>query len=318
MKALTSVVWLLCLLLALPAQSQSKKNDHPSRLLLRDEGLSQMSYVELKNPSANWYQPVPKGRDLQLIGNNLFLIGTESGYEEREIKTGRKVFELTSFPGTIAARRLRNGNTLLVGLNWQEKKGIVLLEINKEGSIQHTINYPQYNYVRLARETTSNTYVITSDTLVFEGDKSGAVKWQGNIKFEKRPHAWQGIRLSNGNTVVASGYGGSIQVFSSDGSLIKTISGPEDVKPNFFAGLQILRNGNFLAANWQGHGPGNGDKGNQLLEYSPDGKLAWSWKQDASKYSSIQGVIALDGLNLKLLHVEGANGWLVPVKEKAR
>lgn len=293
------------------------KNDYASRqLLLRDEGLSQMSYVDFKNPSTNWYLPVPKGRDLQLIGNNLFLIGTETGFEEREIKTGKKVFEMTSFPGTIAARRLRNGNTLLIGLNWQEKKGIVLLEVNKEGTVQHPINYPQYNYVRLARETMSNTYVITSDTIVFEGDKSGAIKWEAKIKSEKRPHAWQPVRLSNGNTVVSTGYGGNIQIFSADGSLIKTITGPDDVKPDFYAGLQILKSGNFLVTNWQGHGPGHGDSGTQLLEYNPEGKLVWSWKQDASKYSSIQGVIALDGLNLKLLHVEGADGKLVPVKAK--
>jgi len=294
-----------------------KKNDYASRkLLLRDEGLSQISYVDLKNPADNWILPVPKGRDLQLIGNNLFLFGTETGFEEREIKTGKKVFELTSFPGTISVRRLRNGNTLLIGLNWENKKGIVLLEVNKEGKVQQLINYTKYNYVRLVRETMSNTYVITSDTIVFEGDKEGTIKWEARIKSEKQPHSWQPLRLSNGNTVVSNGYGGNIQIFGADGSLIKAITGPEDVKPLFYAGLQILKNGNFLVANWQGHGPGHGDSGTQLLEYNPEGKLVWYWKQDASKYSSIQGVIALDGLDLKFLHVEGADGNLVPVKTK--
>ena len=309
-------IFLCSLVFALSASGQSQTEHRSHQLLLRDEGLSQVSFVDFKNPIANWYLQVPKGRDLQLIGNNLFLIGTESGFEEREIKTGKKVFELTSFPGTIAARRLRNGNTLITGLNWQDKKGIVLLEVNKAGTIQHLINYPTYDYVRLARETMTNTYVITSDTVVFEGDKTGAIKWEAKIKSEKRPHAWQPIRLANGNTVVSAGYGGNIQIFSSNGNLVKSITGPDDVKPNFYAGLQILKNGNFLVTNWQGHGPGHGDSGTQLLEYSADGKLVWSWKQDASKYSSLQGVIALDGLNPKFLHIEGADGKLIPIKGK--
>lgn len=44
------------------AQKQEYKN---RRLLLRDEGLTQLSYVDLANPKNNWYLPVPAGRDLQ-------------------------------------------------------------------------------------------------------------------------------------------------------------------------------------------------------------------------------------------------------------
>ncbi len=313
MNFLKNIATLLLLAFSVQGFSQSKSDPSIRRLLLRDEGLSQVSYVDTKNQSANWYQPVPKGRDLQLIGNNLFLMGTESGYEEREIKTGKKVFEMNTFPGTISARRLRNGNTLLVGLNWKQKKGVVLLEINKEGEVQQVINYSDFNYARIARETSSGTYLITSDTIVFEGNSAGNIIWQAKIKSEKRPHAWQALRLSNGNTVVSAGYAGNLQFIASDGSLIKTMSGPDEVKPNFYAGFQILDNGNFLVTNWQGHGSTFGSSGVQLLEYDTNGKLVWSWKQDATKYSSLQGVIALDGLNLKLLHVEGETGKLFPV-----
>jgi hypothetical protein len=273
-----------------------------------------MSYVDMANPKNNWYVPVPAGRDLQLIGNNRFLIGTGTGFEEREIKTGNKVSELTSFKGTITARRLRNGNTMLVGLNWQEKEGIVLVEVNNTGGIVRIINYPQFNYARLIRETAANTFLITADTIAFEGDVSGKIIWRANIAYEKRPHAWQAIRLGNGETVVSTGYGGNLQLFDKTGNPIKSISGPSEVNPDFYAGLQVLNNGNFLVTNWQGHGPGNGEKGTQLLEYNSEGKLIWSWKQDPTKYSSIQGVILLDGLDVKKLHVEDGSGKLSPVK----
>jgi hypothetical protein len=283
------------------------------KVLLRDEGLSQLSYVNFANPEANWHVGVPPGRDIQLVGKSRVLIGTGTGYEEREIPTGKKVFELTSFEGTIAARRLRSGNTLLVGLNWQGREGIVLVEVDAIGNIKQLISYPGFSYVRLVRETVAGTFLVTADDLVFEGKNDGSIIWKASVVGRKSPHAWQALRLSNGRTVVSTGFAANFQVFASDGKLVDSISGPANVKPHFFAGFQILNNGNLVVTNWQGHGPNFGNSGLQLLEYTPAGELAWSWKQDATKFSSLQGVIVLDRLDLNLLHVEDANGKLVPI-----
>ena len=62
-----------------------------------------------------------------------------------------------------------------------------------------------------------------------------------------------------------------------------------------------------MVCNWQGHGASNGGSGTQILEYTPAGKLVWKWQQDATKFSSIQGVIVLDGLDLNVLHIEDKN-----------
>ncbi len=296
------------------SKQQAEVNYNNRRLLLRDEGLSQLSYVDLANTTNNWYVPVPPGRDMQLVGRERVLIGTGTGYEEREIKTGKKIFEVTSFPGTLSARRLKNGNTLLAGVGWHGKKGIGLVEVNKAGTIERIINYPTYNYVRLVRETLSGNFLITTGTTVFEANKEGNIVWNANITGVDKPNAWQALRLANGQTIVSSGYSKNFQVFSSEGSLITTITGPKEVNPNFFAGFQIVGNGNYVVTNWQGHGAKFGTSGTQVLEYSPDGKLVWSWKQDAEKFSSIQGVIVLDGLNTSFLHVENASGILTPVK----
>lgn len=287
------------------------------RLLLRDEGLSQLSYVDLANPAADWYVPVPAGRDIQLTGNGLVLIGTGAGYEEREISSGKKLHELTSYAGTVSARRLRNGNTLLTALNVQGKKGIVLIEVNPSGTTQRIINYPEFNYVRLVRETASGTFLLTSDNIVFEGNDKGEVVWSAKIAATVQPHSWQALRLANGQTVVSAGYSKNFQFFGADGKMVDTIGGPPEVHPNFFAGFQILANGNYVVTNWQGHGAKFGAIGTQVLEFKPDGVLAWSWKQDETKFSSLQGIIVLDGLDLNLLHVEDANGKLAPVKGSA-
>ncbi len=306
---------LISTILFSPVFAQTADNEYNNRsFLLRDEGLSQLSYVSLSEPESNWHQAVPKGRDLQLVGKGRVLIGTESGYEERMISTGEKVSEQTSFPGTIAARKLKNGNILLVGADWQDEKGIVLLEINDNGTIKNRIVYPDYNYARLVRETSENTFIITSNDIVFEGSKDGKILWKANVESERAPHAWQGLRLANGSTILASGYGGSVQQFDLEGNLYRKITGPDEVNPNFYSGMQILSNGNIVIANWQGHGPDRGESGKQLLEYSPDGELVWSWQQDPEQFSSLQGVIVLDGLDTDLLHVEDENGVLNPIE----
>lgn len=310
----TSLFSALFLLLYLTGTAQPSPNRYPSRqLLLRDEGLSKLNYVDLAHPEKNYFITIPAGRDLQLVGQGRVMIGTGKGYEERDIKTGNKVAELTTFDGTIAARRLRNGHLLLVGLNWQGQKGIVLLELDQNQAVQRTINYPDFNYVRLVRETVDGNFLITSNDRVFEGKPDGSIVWQAQLtKQDKAQHAWQAQRLGNGYTLVSGGYSANFQRFDKKGVWVDSISGPPIVNPHFFAGFQILKNGNWVVANWQGHGPDHGASGTQLLEYTPTGKLVWSWKQDPQQQSSIQGVLVLDGLDLNRLHVEDAQGRLVP------
>ena len=302
------------LLLCLPGAAQPSPVSYPARqLLLRDEGLSQLNYVDLAHPEKNYVIAIPAGRDLQLVGQGRVMIGTGKGYEERDIKTGNKVAELTAFDGTIAARRLRNGHVMLVGLNWQGKKGIVLLELDQNNAVQRTINYPDFNYVRLIRETVEGNFLMTANDQVIEGKPDGSVVWQAQLtKQVKAQHAWQAQRLGDGATLVSGGYSANFQRFDKKGVWVDSVGGPPVVNPHFFAGFHVLKNGNWVVANWQGHGAEHGASGTQILEYTPAGKLVWSWKQDPKQQSSIQGVLVLDGLDLSRLHVEDNQGRLVP------
>ena len=293
-----------------PLHAQTNKSYSHHQLLIRDEGISQLAYVNLDDSTKNWYTPIPVGRDVQLVGQGQVLVGTGNGFEEHDLVTGTKTKEITAFPGTVAARRLRNGNTLLCGVNLQGKQGIVLLETDGEGQVKNTIVVPGYDYVRLVRETANGNLLVTANNVLFETDRQGNVVWKAVIGDGAKTHAWQALRLKNGQTVVSTGYNKNLQFFSKDGKLLDSLTSPVETNPNFFAGFQIMPNGNYLITNWQGHGPNNGAKGIQAVELSPSGKLAWQWKQDASHFSSLHCVLVLDGLDPKKLYTEDADGKL--------
>jgi hypothetical protein len=274
------------------------------KLLLRDEGNSAVHYVDLADVSKNWHQNVPIGRDLQLIGGRRFLIGIENGFQERSLVDGAVTKEVTTFPGTLAAHRLHNGNTLLSGVDFHGGKGIVLVEVTPQGGVGRQIEYPG-TYARMVREAGDGHFLITADTHVFEGDAAGKVVWDVPVQGgPAAPHAWEALRLPGGDVLVSTGYAASLEIFGADKALKQTITGGDGVMPNYFADVQVMPGGSFVVANWQGHGVGLGGKGLQLVEYDAAGKLIWSWKQDASFVSSLQQLVVLDGLDLEKLAVE--------------
>jgi hypothetical protein len=115
---------------------------------------------------------------------------------------------------------------------------------------------------------------------------------------------------NDGDTLVCSGFGSSCDVVDKMTHKVTFRFGTKQmpmaaaVKPNFFAEFEILPNGNLVTSNWQGHGGGNGTSGLQVLEFDPTGKLVWSWKQDPTIFSSIQGVQVMDGKDPAHLYVQ--------------
>jgi len=306
------IIYLFGILVCTSVLGQRNQNGYQGnrKFLLRDEGLSQVSYINLDDSTSNWQVKVPVGRDLQLIGGGKVLVSTGNGYEELDIRSGKKLKKVTNYPGAVMARRLKNGNTLLAGLNMEGKKGAVLLEVAADGTKKKVLNFPDYDYIRVVRPTSKGTYLVTANTKVFESDADGKIIWKAELAGPKKINSWQALRLPKGRTLVSTGYAANFQLFAKDGRPLKTFTAPKEFNPNFFSGFQVLANGNYLVSNWQGHGPDLGKSGYQLLEFNPDGELVWSWKQDSAKFSSLQGVIALDGLNTDYLYIEGKKGTL--------
>ena len=283
-----------------------------------DEGLAHLLYVNENAPAKNWLVPVgqKQARDLQLIGGNRLLVGHNTGYAEFDLATGKKVAEVASFDGVTSARRLPNGHTLLAGMNLGGATGVVLLEIDAANTVINKAVYPG-NFVRLLRQTAKGTFLFITDTTIREGDATGAVVWEAKVDGFR--HAWKAVRLPSGNTLASAGFGAFLVELDPAGGIVRKFGGKEEtpaaVKANFYATFQLLPNGNVVVANWQGHGPGHGSSGVQLLEFDKSGAIVWQWSE-SEKISSMQGVLVLDGLDTAVLHDE-RNGIMEPLASVA-
>ena len=254
----------------------------------------------------------PAARDLQLIGGNKILIGHHHGYTEFDLKLGRVLKEFKSLESVTAVRRQPNGHTLIAGVDIPGAKGVAVLELDADDREIHRAIFPG-DYVRLIRQTEQGTYFMSCNDRIREASRDG--KYLREFPVDGFYHAWKSLRLPNGNLIVTAGYGAFVVELDPAGKILRKFGGkesvPEKVRPFFYAMFQLLPGGNIVLANWQGHGPGFGNSGVQLLEFNLAGEIVWSWSQ-ADLISSLQGVLVLDGLDTTKLHDE-RSGVMQPV-----
>lgn len=280
-----------------------------------DEGLATLLHVDENDPAKDWKisAPHPTPRDMQLIGGGRVLIGHDAGYSEFEIATGKMLKDVALYKGVTSARRLPNGGTLLVGVNLDGAAGVVAVEIDPANTVVHKTVFAG-TYVRLMRETAQGTWLMMNDTMIREVKPDGATLHEWTVPGFR--HAWKAVRLPNGHTLASAGFGAFMIELDSAGAAVRKFGGkenmPAEVNPNFYATFQLLPNRHIVVANWQGHGPGHGSSGVQLLEFDREGAVAWKWS-DASRISSLQGVLVLDGLDTSVLHDE-RNGMMAPLR----
>ena len=279
-----------------------------------DEGHATLLHINESDQSKNWMVPIgqPAARDMQLIGGGKILIGHHHGYSEFDLALGRLTKEFKSLAGVTAVRRQPDGRTIIAGVDVPGAKGVAVLELDASDREIHRAIFPG-DYVRLIRQTNEGTYLMSCNDRIRVGSRDG--KYLREFPVDGFYHAWKSLRLPNGNLLVTAGYGAFVVELDSAGKILRKFGGkesvPENVRPFFYAMFQLLPNGNLVLANWQGHGPGFGNSGVQLLEFNPAGEIVWTWSK-ADLISSLQGVLVLDGLDTAKLHDE-RSGLMAPV-----
>jgi hypothetical protein len=323
-------------------------------MILRDEGNPHLHLVDLANPANDWSTATDgnSARSAQLVGippgytTPQILGGRSDGYEYYDLAGGKISHVINTFANSQAPYRMKNGDTLL------SITGGTIKILDSTDKPTTSVTYAGYAYMRLARPAparkgifSGQTFLIPSDTTLFEGDLNGNVVKKivnGTINLPVAPlatgwrHIWLPLVRADGKVLLGTSWGASVDVIdwsvnppqvlsrygTTTGSYATAATGEANplcwsatggacpaltasvVQPSFFAEFQILPNGDIITPNWQGHGTGNGGSGIQVIEFNAAGDVVWYYKQDPAVFSSIQGVLLLDGLDPTKLNVE--------------
>jgi hypothetical protein len=300
-------------------------------MLLGDEGNAALHYFDLDAPGENWTYRGP-GRDLQVIGRRRVLRSSPRGYVELDLANKGAVLRdvaIADVPGGIeTARRLPNGNTIIAG---NGGGGIFVWEVDGANTALPGRQqlFAGIDKGRLLRLTPEGTFLFCSETngkrVVHEADWTSGV----STLFEVPPGVpadsmLKAVRVAPGIVTVSTGYAASlIRIDTVRKEVLQTIGGKAQPEPNgakrplspfFFSGYQMFENGDYLISNWQGHSAAKNGQGYQVLLYDRDGNLVWFFDQaEYPMISSLNNVIALDGLDTEKLHDE-PNGVQIPVE----
>ncbi|HEX2957106.1 MAG TPA: hypothetical protein VHO70_09745 [Chitinispirillaceae bacterium] len=282
------------------------------KVIVADEGNGKVHYINLANPTERW-SVTTANRDLQLIGSDRLMVSVGDGYAEYNVKTGTFLKKVTIGSGVQSVFRLSEKSTFI----GSDGSPVSVKEIDSTGKQIRKINFALNASIRIVRPTTKGTYLVGGKVAgtMYECDSTGAVKWEANAGGEP----YMALRLPNGNTLISNGYGGQMVLVGKDGKIVRQFPAAADkngsdfwtkARPNFFAGFQILKNGNIVVANWEGHGGGSGNTGYQLIEIDSGlTKVVSYWKQDPAIVSSLHGVLVLDSLDTKYMYSD-VNGVL--------
>jgi hypothetical protein len=265
-----------------------------TRLLAIDEGRQRLHLIDTANPDAGWTRDMaalPLPRALQRISPRRALVGYDRGFVELDIESGEVLRVCDCWSGVTAVLRLVDGKTLVAGMNLDGgDNGINVLTLDRDLNVVGEARR-EGDYVRGMSRTDTGYLLCTNDHILETDFNLQPVRKLAAPGFE---HAWKAQRMADGTTLVSAGYGGFMARFDADGRLAGTFGGkgqvPDGVEPFFYAAFVVLGNGHILVANWQGHGPDNGHKGRQLLEFDAQGNLLGSWS-DPERISSLQGIL---------------------------
>ena len=265
------------------------------RFLAKDESRFQILYVDQFDPSKNWTIDIPKGcRDLQLVDGKIVIGLAAGGFREYDFATQqllREVVDPKYKAGSVAACRLEDGRTLLAS----DQSPIRITMFDMEGKELSTAVFPNTKTVRCVRMTPRGTVLFgCNENRVFEGTLDGNVV--RDIVIPDAKHIYMAKELPNGNLLATAGYGGFLVELDKAGNIVRNVGGkpgPEGVGINFFASVEVLKNGNLFIANWTGHGANDSEKGAQILEYDSNGNIVWRW-HDVQAAGSIHNTVVLE------------------------
>ncbi|TXH01390.1 MAG: hypothetical protein E6R05_05750, partial [Candidatus Moraniibacteriota bacterium] len=209
--------------------------------------------------SVAWSIPIRDIHDAQPLPNGNWLLQTSFTNVIELDKSGKEVWRYdagkTSDGKQVeihAFRRLDNGLTMIA-----ESGTTRILEVAQDGTIKHSIplkvSKPDpHRDTRLVRPTPDGNYLVSheAENLVREYRRDGSIAWEHNVGSK----VYSASRLANGNTLIGTGDGHSVQEISPDHKIVWQISEKEipNVRLAWVTMVERLPNGNTWIVNCHG------------------------------------------------------------------
>jgi hypothetical protein len=222
---------------------------------------------------------------------------------------------------------LPDGHTVVLG---NGAGGIFVWEVDPEGRVRKDRRhlYVGTGKGRLLRLSDDDTFLFCSESdgrkLILEASWNDGVATLFDVPAGVPADSMvKAVRVAQDVVTVSTGYAATLlRIDTKKKSVLQTLGGKDmrspgegkrPLSPFFFSGYQMFPDGDFLVANWQGHGKDHNAQGYQLLQLDRDGNLVWRFDQTEYPFvSSINNVIALDALDVEKLHDE-RRGVLSPI-----
>lgn len=287
------------------------------RFLASDFMHGSVHYVDQTDTARNWTLKLPEiAFDLQLVGGNRLLCNRSKGYDVYDLATRQKTesFLSEAVKGTVrSVRRRADGRTFL-----GTQEGPVY-EFDAQKGLTAVYEMPKgAKYVRLMRFTPKGTLLLAAEDGAYEVSLEKGLEAEKRLvrKFAlPRPrNSYMALCAPDGKVLVAGGYSKGFYTFGADGVLLKdtVLKQPEGLNNYFYAGFQLLKNGNTVLSNWTGHNAKDFKPGWKVVELDKDHNVVWTWNEDFG--GTVNNVIVLDSLDTGVLN-DDASGILGPVAE---
>ncbi len=219
--------------------------------------------------------------DVHLLENGNLLFH-DSWTKTQEITLGKEVvwsYDSKTANGNEGKRvdvhafaRLPNGETMIA-----ESTVGRLIHVNAAGEIQKTVplGAEGRERTRLVRMTERGNYLACAENpgVVTEYDPEGMVVWE----YPTNTRVYGAIRLTNGNTLIATGSGNSVIEVNPAKEVVWEIAGKvpgTEIELHWTTCLQELPNGNYLIGNCHA-----GENNPQIFEITPDKDVVWEFSE---------------------------------------
>lgn len=251
--------------------SVSPSNEPPHRFIGSAYG-SNSIFIVNRDGAIEWQHEAVNVQDVWMLknGNILFHDRTRAMIVDRDHNT---LMQYQTQPEVHSVMPLPNGN-ILVTLCGQSK----VVEINPRGSVVKQIEVQSNNQdthleLRDSVLTHEGTYLVAlcKEGLVHEYDEAGKlIRVIDKSIGEDLGSPSDLQRLTNGNTLLATGYGRSVLEIDRNDKVVWSLKTDEieGVQFGYVAGAVRLANGNTLVSLYQGT--------YLFFEVTPDKKITWS------------------------------------------